>query len=200
MTPLQRRKHQQALTEVANVTHKRYLGRAKLLTGIQSGWIKSLLSVWGESMRGGIAPRKPTGHSCWRSLRGSQWSDKALERFTIALKQARKEGYRGGSALNRAREILWPQPTISAIDTAIHHDDVNFIERCVLETFDINDPVYIVGMSYYTTRKKIADIARDLQRIAPWLTVDDARWRVKWCLQIFQAKTFLSARNQLKSE
>jgi hypothetical protein len=44
------------LNEVA-ATHKRYLGRAKLLTGIQSGWIKSLLTVWGDTMRGEAAPR-----------------------------------------------------------------------------------------------------------------------------------------------
>jgi hypothetical protein len=30
--------------------------------------------------------------------------------------------------------------------------------------------VYVVGLQYYTTRKKISDITRELQSIAPWLT------------------------------
>lgn len=197
MTPQQRRKHRNALDKVAKVTHKRYLGRPILLTGIQSAWIKSLLTIWGESMRGEAAPRKPTGHSCWRMMKGSRWSDKALERFTAALKQAREEGFRGQLALNRARSILWPQPAISVIDTAIHNDDVEFVEQCVLQAFDESDPVYVVGVSYYTSRKKISDITRELLAIAPWLTPEKARERVKWCLQIFRAKVYLSARKLL---
>ncbi|TKV21909.1 hypothetical protein FDX01_06260 [Citrobacter sp. wls613] len=80
----------------------------------------------------------------------------------------------------------------------IHDDDVDFVEQCVLQAFDVNDPVYIIGVSYYTTRKKISDLTRDLQEIAPWLTSHEARERVKWCLQIFKAKVFLVAKNQDK--
>lgn len=200
MTPQQRRKHFTALNEVANATHKRYLGKSVLLTGVQSGWIKSLLTVWGDTVRGGTAPRTPKGHACWHGLKGTRWSDKALERFTAALNQAREEGLRGEKALNRAHAILWPQPAASVIDKALSDDDADFVEQCVLEAFEAADPVYIVGVSYYTTRKKISDISRELQQLAPWLSSDDARRRVKWCLQIFQAKVFLKARNQLKKE
>lgn len=200
MTPMQRRRHNAALNEVALATHKRYLWRAKLLTGIQSGWIKSLLTVWGDTMRGEAAPRLPRSHECWRVIRGERWSDKSLERFTAAIKQAREEGYRGQHALNRAHAILWPKPTTSIIDTAIRDDDADFVEECVLKAFDTTDPVYIVGVSFYTTRKKVADIARELERAAPWLTFKMAKDRVNWCLQVFQAKTFLSARQSLKAE
>jgi hypothetical protein len=199
MTPQQRRNHCDALAAVAAATHKRYLGRPALLTGIQSAWIQSLLSVWGDSMRGGMAPRMFKGHACWRMLSGARWSDKALERFTAAIKQAREEGFHGQQALDRAHTILWPQPVISVIDAAIHRDDVDFVEQCVLRAFDIKDPVYIVGMSYYTTRNKIADITRALQHMAPWLTIDEARKRVRWCLEIFRAKVFLVTRQQLKA-
>jgi hypothetical protein len=54
MTPLQRRRQNTAMSEVAIATHKRYLGRPELLTGIQSAWIKSLLTVWGKAREGGI--------------------------------------------------------------------------------------------------------------------------------------------------
>lgn len=68
----------------------------------------------------------------------------------------------------------------------------------VLQAFDLKYPVYIVGRQYYTTRKKIAAITKDLQHLAPWLTNSEARKRVRWCLEIFRAKFFLSARNALK--
>ncbi|HDR2471490.1 TPA: hypothetical protein QCI26_005046 [Enterobacter soli] len=194
MTPRQRRSHIEALGKAAISPRKSWLGKSMLLTTIQSAWIKSLLSTWGEGVRGGTAPRMPRGHSCWNVIRGGRWSDKALERFTAALDQARGEGFKGEQALKRAHCIIWPQTPSSIIDEAITSDDVDFVEQSVLAVFDINDPVYVVGLMYYTTRKKIADITRELQAIAPWLTDGEARKRVRWCLEIFRAKVFLSSR------
>ncbi len=192
MTPRQRREYNTGLQTVAAAPRKSWLGRFTPLSGIQSAWIKSLLTVWGEGMRGSSAPRKPTGHSCWRRLRGERWSDKAMERFTAAIEQARSEGLRGQQVLNRAHAILWPQPTTSTIDSAMREDDVKFMEKCVLSAFETGDPVYLVGVNYYTTRKKISDITRELQLVAPWLTDSEARKRMRWCLEIFRAKVFLS--------
>ena len=198
MTPRQRRIHRAGLETISMAPRKSWLGRFTPLTSIQAAWIKSLLTVWGEDMRGEAAPRKPTGHSCWQGIKGGNWSDKALERFTLALEQARQEGFKGQQALNRARSILWPQPSTSPIDAAIHNDDVEFIEKCVLEAFETEDPVYTVGLSYYTTRKNITDITRELQLVAPWLTDGEARKRVRWCLEIFRAKAFLSVKREIK--
>lgn len=87
MTPRQRRLHRAGLETVAAAPRKSWLGRFTPLNGIQSAWIKSLLTVWGEGMRGGAAPRKPSGHSCWRGMKGDHWSDRALERFTTKSHQ-----------------------------------------------------------------------------------------------------------------
>jgi hypothetical protein len=46
----------------------------------------------------------------------------------------------------------------------MHDDDVDFVEQSVLLALDVNDPVYIVGLQYYTTRKK--------SQISPGTTVD----------------------------
>lgn len=197
MTPRQRRNHLEALGKAASAPRKSWLGKCILLTGIQSGWIKSLLTIWGEGVGGKTAPRLLRSHACWNVIKGRIWSDKALERFTVALNQAREEGFRGQQAMNRAHSILWPQSSASVIDEALHNDDVDFVEQCVLQALDINDPVYVVGLQYYTTRKKISDITRELQAIAPWLTDGEARKRVRWCLEIFRAKVFLEARTLL---
>ncbi|WP_163333073.1 hypothetical protein [Enterobacter bugandensis] len=197
MTPRQKRQYFEGLGKTAMAPRKNWLGKSILLTDIQSGWIKSLLTVWGESVRGGTAPAKPRGHSCWNVISGKNWSNKALERFTAALNQAREEGYKGQKALNRAHDILWPAPAVSVIDAAINNDDVDFVEHCVLQAFETDDPVYVIGTSFYTTKKKISDLSRDLQKIAPWLTERAARERVTWCLQIFRAKAYLSAKKML---
>ncbi|MEO3293092.1 hypothetical protein ABHD31_08055 [Enterobacter cloacae] len=198
MTPRQKRQYLEGLGKTAMAPRKSWLGKSILLNDVQSGWIKSLLTVWGECVRGGTAPAKPCGHSCWQVIRGKNWSDKALERFTAALNQAREEGYRGEQAMRRARSILWPEPAACVIDEAMTLDDAEFMEDVVLQAFDLKDPVYIVGRQYYTTRKKISDITRHLQSMAPWLTDNEARKRVRWCLEIFRAKVFLSARHTLK--
>lgn len=194
LTHKQRKEHQGALEAAAVAQRKSYLGRFTPLTGIQSAWIKSLLTVWGESMRGSPAPRKPRAQACWRFNRQERWSDAALERFTAALSQARAEGLRGQHAMNRAHAILWPAPAASVIDTALENDDVDFVEHCVLQAFAGDDPVYVIGRDYYTTRKKISDLTRELQQIAPWLTPKAARDRVRWCVEIFRAKVYLSAK------
>lgn len=73
MTPRQRRNHFEALGKAASAPRKSWLGKCILLTGIQSGWIKSLLTTWGkvweekqrlvcrEDMRAGMCLRDGTG-------------------------------------------------------------------------------------------------------------------------------------------
>ncbi len=198
MTPRQRRLYKSAIEKAAQAPRKSWLGRFTPLNSIQSAWVSSLLTVWGESVRGGTAPAKPCGHSCWNIIRGKAWSDKALERFTAALNQAREEGFRGEQAMRRARSILWPEPPAGLIDEAMTNDDVEFVENAVLNAFELADPVYVVGCKYYTTRKKISDISKELRAIAPWLTERESRERVNWCLQIFRAKVYLSIKKQTK--
>ena len=70
----------------------------------------------------------------------------------------------------------------------------------MLAAFDVTDPVYIIGVSYYTTRKKNSDLTREIQLIAPWLTTDEARKRVRWCVEIFSTRVYLVARSQLRTE
>lgn len=84
------------------------------------------------------------------------------------------------------------------IDAAINNnDDADFVEQCVLGAFETSDPVYVVGGAITLRAKKFLTSAVSY---SSWLSADDARWRVKWCLQIFQAKVFLMAHSQLKSE
>lgn len=197
MTPKQRRAHRSAIERAAAAPRKSYLGRFTPLTSIQSAWIKSLLTTWGECV-GGKTSAQYRLENCNRFItkaKEDKWSDSQLSRITGAIEQARKEGYRGKEVVRRAHTILWSVTLRDMIAEAAWRDDADLVEKAVLQTFKSDDPVYLIGVSYYTTRAKMSDIARELQQAAPWLTADKARERVRWCLQIFRAKVFLSVKN-----
>lgn len=199
MTPRQRRNTLKALEAAAAAPRKSWLGKFTPLSNIQSAWIKSLLTVWGECVGGKTREqhRMDGRGQFWECMKEGEWSDEHMARITEALKQARDEGFSGPLAIKRAYAILWPVTLASMIERAEKKDDADFMESVILGALKTDDPVYVVGLQYYTTRKKISDITKELQLIAPWLTPDKARERVKWCLQIFRAKVFLSAKKML---
>ncbi|KDF60125.1 hypothetical protein AF35_00245 [Enterobacter roggenkampii CHS 79] len=202
MTPRQRRIHIEGLGKAAAAPRKSYLGKFTPLKSVQSAWVKSLLTVWGECV-GGKTRAQYRLENCsqfWSEVKQSEWSDTQLSHITEALGQAREEGFRGVQAALRARSILWPVTLSELIEESERRDDADFIEQVMLKTFDQHDPVYLVGLQFYTTRKKISDITRELQHVAPWLTDGEARKRVRWCLEIFQAKVFLAVRRHIEAE
>ncbi|QEM91016.1 hypothetical protein FEI17_10405 [Kosakonia radicincitans] len=203
MTPRQRRNHFAGLGIVATAPRKSYLGRFTPLAAIQSAWIKSLLTVWGDCVGGKTRAeyRLANSRRLWGDIKESGWSDKQLSRITEAISQAHKEGFRGAQATARAKTLLWGANSVSEmLEASARKDDADFIEKVMLKTFKSDDPVYMVGMQYYTTRNKISDISRDLQSVAPWLTTGEARKRVRWCLEIFRARAFLSVRREIDEE
>ncbi|WP_391487540.1 hypothetical protein [Leclercia tamurae] len=202
MTPRQRRIHIEGLGKAAAAPRKSYLGKFTPLKSVQSAWIKSLLTVWGECVGGKTRAqyRLENFSQFWSEVKQSEWSDTQLSRITEALGQAREEGFRGVQAALRARSILWPVTLSALIEESERRDDADFIEQIMLNAFDLHDPVYLVGRQFYTTRKKMSDITRELQHVAPWLTDGEARKRVRWCLEIFQAKVFLTVCRQMKTE
>mgnify|MGYP000396711225 CR=1 FL=1 len=66
-------------------------------------------------------------------------------------------------ALNKAipANAVYPKTTVEDAIEVLNlqygcdftEDDVEFVERCVLAIFETGDPVYLVGVNYYTTRK-----------------------------------------------
>ncbi|WP_312773120.1 hypothetical protein [Atlantibacter hermannii] len=203
MTPRQRRQHYAGLGIVATAPRKSYLGKFTPLTTIQSAWIASLLTVWGECV-GGRTRAQYRLENCrqfWTHAKEAEWSDTQLSRITAAIEQARKEGFKGAQSVARAKTLLWGQLSVrEMIEETERRDDADFIEAVMLQTFKSDDPVYLVGMQFYTTRNKISDVARELQSVAPWLTNGEARKRVRWCIEIFRAKTFLAVRRKLDDE
>ncbi|MHC5175460.1 hypothetical protein [Serratia rhizosphaerae] len=198
MTPKQRRTHQAALKKAAAAPRKSYLGKYRPLTSIQSAWVKSLLSVWGECYGGRTREEARLDGEFWRELQGEEWSDDAARRITETIKGLRKIGYRGDGLLRMAKAILWPKPSL--VDAQMKKDDGDFVERCILDALSNDDPVYVVGVDFYAWRKRISDIGRYLQDVASWLSRKQAEDRVRWCVRHFNSAVFLSMKAALKQE
>ncbi|HHA2246051.1 TPA: hypothetical protein ACOEHG_000878 [Enterobacter ludwigii] len=200
MTPRQRRQHTAALEKAASAPRKSWLGKYHPLTSIQSAWAKSLLSVWGECYGGRTSEQaRLNGGGFWTDLQGDEWSDEAAKRITDTIKGLRKIGYRGEDLLKMAKGILWPKPTlVDAINDQMKRDDGDFVEKCILAALKSDDPVYVVGVNYYAGRKRISDIGRYLQSVAPWLSRQQAEDRARWCVSHFNSAVFLSMRAALK--
>lgn len=202
MTPRQRRAHTKALEHAAAAPRKSWLGKYRPLTDIQSAWTKSLLTVWGECYGGRTSEQsRLDGGGFWNDLQGDEWSDAAAKRITDTIKGLRKIGYRGEDLLKMAKGILWPKPTLSdSLDAQMKKDDGDFVEKCILSALKNDDPVYVVGVAFYSGRKRISDIGRYLQRVAPWLSRQQAEDRARWCISHFNCAVFLSMKAALKRD
>lgn len=202
MTPRQKRIQRSAMEKAAAAPRKSYLGRFTPLTCIQSAWVKSLLSVWGECYGGRTSEVAMLGgYRFWSCLKAEEWSDKQAKHITDTLRGLHKIGYRGEALQKMAMGILWPQKSLAEMmNGTVFEDDCNFVERCILNALSSHDPVYVVGISFYARHKRISDIANLLQSVAPWLTRKQAEDRVRWCLTHFNAAVFLVMKSALKEE
>jgi hypothetical protein len=202
MTPRQRRQHTAALEKAAAAPRKSWLGKYRPLTDVQSAWVKSLLSVWGECYGGRTREEiRLDGGDFWNDLQGEEWSDEAAKRITETIKGLRKIGYRGDDLLKMARGILWPKPSlVDALNNQMKQDDGDFVEGCILAALSNDDPVYVVGVDFYARRKRISDIGRYLQSVAPWLNRKQAEDRARWCVSHFNSAVFLTMKAEMKRE
>ncbi|MDF7681893.1 hypothetical protein PT300_15435 [Enterobacteriaceae bacterium ESL0689] len=200
MTPRQRRARQAGLEQAAAAPRKRWLGKFKPITAVQSAWVKSLLNIWGECYGGESSEERALVYrGFWGCIQDSEWSDDEARRITETIKKLHKIGYRGAELLTVANGILWPQKIVSdSLAKQTRHDDADFVERCILSALDKNDPVYLVGIDFYGRRKRVSEIARFLQGIAPWLTRKQAEDRVRWCISHFNCAVFLEMKAAMK--
>lgn len=86
MTPRQRRIHRAAIEKVAAAPRKSWLGKFMPMTSVQSAWVKSLLSLWGECYGGKTSEETMLESSCfWSRIRTEEWSDTQAKRITETL-------------------------------------------------------------------------------------------------------------------
>lgn len=204
MTPNQKRQlKNNAWSAAAAAPRKSYLGKLKRLNEVQAGWIKSLLSVWGECVGGSTAGHLTGGGgSFWGCIIHEDWNDDQAQKITRVLNELRKAGYKGEELIAMAKTIIWPKESLAdMIANAKEADDATFVESVILKAFKKDNPVYILGLDYYTTTKTVTDMGRYMRHYhAPHLTRIQSEDRVRWCIELFNYAAFVAIRAAICAE
>lgn len=180
---------EQAWHQLAKTPRKSYLAKVKRLTPMQERWVKAILGLWASEV-GGTVYYGGSGNGIWRFVSG--WSGEEMDRFTQVFDSLSKLGYQGQELLQKAQILLWPEKSIgNLLQRAGDQDDADFVEKTILQTFTKSDPIYIVARKYYIGRHTVQELANYMQRhIAPWLTNKQCADRVRWCIELFNARVF----------
>ena len=194
-------KEKRAWQEVAKAPRKSYLGRVGNITPSQKRWVSAVLSMWGDELGGSCAPIGCT-NIIGRLMVRTEWSENKGKSITATVNELYKLGYRGEELFKKAREIIIPKTSFrDLLKRAEERQEAEFIDSVIAKTFDKDNPVRVVAKMYYCNKRAISDITNYLASVGGVLmTEEQARWRVRWCLDIFNAKIYKAISYELAKE
>jgi len=185
----------EALTQLAQVMRKsdlkkRYLKPVKLITPLQSAWVRCLLDVWGEKYGGHVGPDSGKCSVIGRLMIRQEWNDRESERIMDVVNNLHKQGYRGDELFIKAKQLINPQHSVSnLLDRANEQEDADLVESVICSTFALDNPIRHVAIKYYCERKCSQDIAVELSRLTG-ISPESAWRRIRWCRELLEASVF----------
>ncbi|MDU3815779.1 hypothetical protein C3374_22580 [Pantoea sp. PSNIH4] len=185
----------EALTQLAQVMRKsdlkkRYLKPVKLITPLQSAWVRCLLDVWGEKYGGHVGPDSGKCSVIGRLMIRQEWNDRESERIIDVVNNLHKQGYRGDELFIKAKQLINPQHSVSnLLDRANEQEDADLVESVICSTFALDNPIRHVAIKYYCERKCSQDIAVELSRLTG-ISPESAWRRIRWCRELLEASVF----------
>ncbi|MDU5828142.1 MAG: hypothetical protein E6Z60_14660 [Mixta calida] len=195
----------EALTQLAQVMRKsdlkkRYLKSVKLITPLQSAWVRCLLDVWGEKYGGHVGPDGGKSSVIGRLMIRKEWNDRESERIMDVVNNLHKQGYRGDELFIKAKQLINPQHSVSnLLDRANEQEDADLVESVICSTFAPDNPIRHVAIKYYCERKCAQDIAYELSRLTG-IHPENAKTRIKWCRQLLEASVYHAIRNEMEAK
>lgn len=184
-----------ALAQLAQVMRKsdlkkRYLKPVKLITPLQSAWVRCLLDVWGEKYGGHVGPDSGKCSVIGRLMIRQEWNDRESERIMDVVNNLHKQGYRGDELFIKAKQLINPQHSVSnLLDRANEQEDADLVESVICSTFALDNPIRHVAIKYYCERKCSQDIAVELSRLTG-ISPESAWRRIRWCRELLEASVF----------
>lgn len=185
----------EALSQLAQVMRKsdlkkRYLKPVKLITPLQSAWVRCLLDVWGEKYGGHVGPDSGKCSVIGRLMIRQEWNDRESERIMDVVNNLHKQGYRGDELFIKAKQLINPQHSVSnLLDRANEQEDADLVESVICSTFAPDNPIRHVAIKYYCERKCAQDIAYELSRLTG-ISPESAWRRIRWCRELLEASVF----------
>lgn len=194
-----------ALAQLAQVMRKsdlkkRYLKPVKLITPLQSAWVRCLLDVWGEKYGGHVGPDGGKSSVIGRLMIRKEWNDRESERIMEVVHNLHKQGYRGDELFIKAKQLINPEHSVSnLLDRANEQEDADLVESVICSTFALDNPIRHVAIKYYCERKCAQDIAYELSRLTG-IHPENAKTRIKWCRQLLEASVYHAIRNEMEAK
>lgn len=169
---------------------KRYLKPVKLITPLQSAWVRCLLDVWGEKYGGHVGPDSGKCSVIGRLMIRQEWNDRESQRIMDVVNNLHKQGYRGDELFIKAKQLINPQHSVSnLLDRANEQEDADLVESVICSTFAPDNPIRHVAIKYYCERKCAQDIAYELSRLTG-ISPESAWRRIRWCRELLEASVF----------
>lgn len=191
-----------ALAQLAQVIRKsdlkkRYLKPVKLITPLQSAWVRCLLDVWGEKYGGSVGPDSGKSSVIGRLMIRKEWNDRESERILEVVDNLHKQGYMGNELFIKAQQLINPQNSISnLLDRANEQEDADIVEAVICRLFEPANPIRHVAIKYYCERKCAQDIAYELSRLTG-IHVESSRKRIRWCQDLLEASVYHAIMREL---
>ncbi|MBA4822445.1 hypothetical protein H2241_15960 [Pantoea ananatis] len=184
-----------ALAKLAEVMRKsdlkkRYLKPVKLITPLQSAWVRCLLDMWGEKYGGSVGPDGGKINVIGRLMIRKEWNDRESARIIEVVDNLHKQGYKGNDLFLKAQQLINPQNSVSSLlERANEQEDADLVESVICRIFEPSNPIRHVAIKYYCERKCSQDIAIELSRLTG-MHPENAKTRIKWCRQLLEASVF----------
>jgi len=191
-----------ALAQLAQVMRKsdlrkQYLQPVKLITPLQSAWIRCLLDMWGEKYGGSVGPESGKVSVIGRLMIRKEWNDRESERIMEVVENLHKQGYRGDDLFLKAQQLINPQNSVSnLLERANEQEDADLVESVICRIFAPNNPIRHVAIKYYCERKCAQDIAYELSRLTG-IHVETSRKRIRWCRELLEASLYHAIKQEL---
>lgn len=184
-----------ALAQLAQVMRKsdlkkRYLKPVKLITPLQSAWVRCLLDVWGEKYGGSVGPDSGKSSVIGRLMIRKEWNDRESERILEVVDNLHKQGYKGNELFIKAQQLINRHNSVSnLLDRANEQEDADIVEAVICRLFEPANPIRHVAIKYYCERKCAQDIAIELAKLTR-ITPESAWRRIKWCRELLEASVY----------
>lgn len=184
-----------ALAQLAQVMRKsdlkkRYLKPVKLITPLQSAWVRCLLDVWGEKYGGSIGPDGGKSSVIGRLMVRKEWNDRESERILEVVNNLHKQGYKGNELFLKVQQIINPHNSVSnLLDRANEQEDADLVESVISRIFSPDNPIRHVAIKHYCERKCSQDIAYELSRLTG-IHLESSRKRIRWCRELLEASVY----------
>ena len=187
--------------DLAKAPRKSYLARVVRITPVQERWVKSILNMWGDELGGRTGPECKCGVIGRLMVRDCTDSKTTAELLKL-VNELHALGYKGKALIQKGEEILTPKRSVrSLIDSTYNADEAAFVDSVISAIFKPSDPIRAVAIKYYCDNRSIQNIADYLATVGGiMLTNDQSRDRVRWCLDLFNAKIYRALKAEMEKE